>query len=195
MALKKSDFREIIKNQNATDEEKISEILELAHAEVDAIKTERDTLKTQLAEAQKGNSDKENEWKTKYESEHDAFEKYKSDQAQAAELTAKENAYKQLLTDAGVSNKLVDLVVRASAKQISDIKLKDGKIEGADELTKSIKAEYKDYIVDTQKKGADLPNPPKNDESNDFEKMSLGDKMAYANEHPDAPEVKTWLSK
>ena len=89
MALKKSDFREIIKNQNATDEEKISEILELAHAEVDAIKTERDTLKTQLAEAQKGNSDKENEWKTKYESEHDAFEKYKSDQAQAAELTAK----------------------------------------------------------------------------------------------------------
>lgn len=195
MALKKSDFREIIKNQNATDEEKISEILELAHAEVDAIKTERDTLKTQLAEAQKGNSDKENEWKTKYESEHDAFEKYKSDQAQAAELTAKENAYKQLLTDAGVSNKLVDLVVRASAKQISDIKLKDGKIEGADELTKSIKAEYKDYIVDTQKKGANLPNPPKNDESNDFEKMSLGDKMAYANENPDAPEVKAWLSK
>ena len=183
MALKKSDFREIIKNQNATDEEKISEILELAHAEVDSIKTERDTLKTQLAEAQKGNSDKENEWKTKYESEHDAFEKYKSDQAQAAELTAKENAYKQLLTDAGVSNKLVDLVVRASAKQISDIKLKDGKIEGADELTKSIKTEYKDYIVDTQKKGANLPNPPKNDESNDFEKMSLGDKMTYANEY------------
>lgn len=195
MALKKSDFREIIKNQNATDEEKISEILELAHAEVDAIKTERDTLKTQLAEAQKGNSDKENEWKTKYESEHDAFEKYKSDQAQAAELTAKENAYKQLLTDAGVSNKLVALVVRASAKQISDIKLKDGKIEGADELTKSIKAEYKDYIVDTHKQGANLPNPPKNDDSNDFVKMSLGDKMAYANEHPDAPEVKTWLSK
>lgn len=195
MALKKSDLRAVLKNENATDEEKISEILDLAHAEVDAIKTERDNLKTQLSEAQKGNSDKENEWKTKYESEHDAFEKYKADQAQAVELKAKENAYKQLLTDAGVSNKLVDLVVRASAKQISEIKLKDGKVEGADELTKSIKAEYKDYIVDTEKKGANLPNPPKNDESKDFEKMSLGDKMAYANEHRDAPEVKAWLSK
>ena len=100
-----------------------------------------------------------------------------------------------MLTDAGVSDKLVDLVVRASAKQISGIKLKDGKVEGAEELTKSIKAEYKDYIVDTQKKGANLQNPPKNDESNEFEKMSLGKKMEYANEHPDAPEVKTWLSK
>lgn len=195
MALKKSDLRAVLKNENATDEEKISEILDLAHAEVDAIKTERDNFKTQLDEAKNGNDTKTSEWKAKYESEHDAFEKYKADQAQAAELTAKENAYKQLLTDAGVSNKLVDLVVRASAKQISDIKLKDGKIEGAEELTKSIKTEYKDYIVDTQKKGANLPNPPKNDESNDFEKMSLGDKMAYANEHPDAPEVKTWLSK
>lgn len=195
MALKKSDLRAVLKNENATDEEKISEILDLAHAEVDAIKTERDNFKTQLDEAKNGNDTKTSEWKAKYESEHDAFEKYKADQAQAAELTAKENAYKQLLTDAGVSNKLVDLVVRASAKQISDIKLKDGKIEGADELTKSIKNEYKDYIVDTEKKGANLPNPPKNDESNDFEKMSLGDKMAYANEHPDAPEVKTWLSK
>lgn len=195
MALKKSDLRAVLKNENATDEEKISEILDLAHAEVDAIKTERDNFKTQLDEAKNGNDTKTSEWKAKYESEHDAFEKYKADQAQAVELKAKENAYKQLLTDAGVSNKLVDLVVRASAKQISDIKLKDGKIEGADELTKSIKTEYKDYIVDTQKKGANLPNPPKNDESNDFEKMSLGDKMAYANEHPDAPEVKTWLSK
>lgn len=195
MALKKSDLRAVLKNENATDEEKLSEILDLAHAEVDAVKTERDNLKTQLAEAQKGNSDKENEWKTKYESEHDAFEKYKADQAQAVELKAKENAYKQLLTDAGVSNKLVDLVVRASAKQISEIKLKDGKVEGADELTKSIKNEYKDYIVDTEKKGANLSNPPKNDESSDFEKMSLGDKMAYANDHPDAPEVKAWLSK
>lgn len=195
MALKKSDLRAVLKNENATDEEKISEILDLAHAEVDAIKTERDNLKTQLDEAKNGNDTKASEWETKYKNEHDAFEKYKADQAQAVELKAKENAYKQLLTDAGVSNKLVDLVVRASAKQISDIKLKDGKIEGADELTKSIKNEYKDYIVDTEKKGANLPNPPKNDESNDFEKMSLGDKMAYANEHRDAPEVKAWLSK
>ena len=46
MSLKKSDIRAVLKNENATDEEKIGEILDLLHGETD-------TLKAQIDEVQK----------------------------------------------------------------------------------------------------------------------------------------------
>ena len=46
MSLKKSDIRAVLKNENATDEEKIGEILDLLHGEAD-------TLKAQIDEVQK----------------------------------------------------------------------------------------------------------------------------------------------
>lgn len=82
-----------------------------------------------------------------YTAEHTAFSDYKTQQEKAQETTAKENAYKELLKNAGVSNQLIDLVAKASAKDIETLTLKDGKIEGADELTKTIRETYKDYIT------------------------------------------------
>ena len=46
---------------------------------------------------------------------------------------------------------------------LSEIKVKDGAIEGADDLVKSIKEDWADFIPTTQKVGANAPNPPKND--------------------------------
>lgn len=188
MGLKKSDIRAVLKNENATDEEKIGEILDLLHVETDQLKAELDDAKDSA-------KNKAGEWENKYNSEHTAFEDYKANETKAQETKAKENAYKELLTSAGVSNKLVDLVVKASAKEIEALTLKDGKIEGAEELTKSIKENYKDYITTTEQRGADTQNPPDNGGGSAFEKMSLSEKMEYANAHPDAPDVKAWLGK
>ena len=195
MGLKKSDIRAVLKNENATDEEKIGEILDLLHVETDQLKAELDDAKDSTKNGAGEWEAKAKEWEKKYNSEHTAFEDYKAQQDKAQETKAKENAYKELLTGAGVSNKLVDLVVKASAKEIEALTLKDGKIEGADELTKNIKETYKDYITTKHQQGADTHNPPDNGGGSDFEKMSLADKMEYANAHPDATEVKAWLGK
>jgi hypothetical protein len=195
MGLKKSDIRAVLKNENATDEEKIGEILDLLHVETDQLKAELDDAKDSAKNKAGEWETKAKEWETKYNSEHTAFEDYKANETREQETKAKENAYKELLTSAGVSNKLVDLVVKASAKEIEALTLKDGKIEGADKLTKSIKENYKDYITTTEQRGADIQNPPDNGGGSAFEKMPLSEKMEYANTHPDAPDVKAWLGK
>ena len=195
MGLKKSDIRAVLKNENATDEEKIGEILDLLHVETDSLKADLDAAKDSAKNGAGEWEAKAKEWETKYNSEHTAFEDYKAQESKAQETKAKENAYKELLTGAGVSNKLVDLVVKASAKEIEALTLKDGKIEGADELTKNIKETYKDYITTKHQQGADTHTPPDNNGGSDFEKMSLAEKMEYANTHPDAPDVKAWLGK
>lgn len=195
MGLKKSDIRAVLKNENATDEEKIGEILDLLHVETDQLKAELDDAKDSAKNKAGEWETKAKEWENKYNSEHTAFEDYKANETKMQESKAKENAYKELLTSAGVSNKLVDLVVKASAKEIEALTLKDGKIEGAEELTKSIKENYKDYITTTEQRGADIQNPPDNGGGSAFEKMPLSEKMEYANTHPDAPDVKAWLGK
>lgn len=195
MSLKKSDIRAVLKNENATDEEKIGEILDLLHGETDTLKAQIDEAKNSDTSKAKEWEDKAKEWEGKYTAERTAFSDYKTQQEKAQETTAKENAYKELLKNAGVSNKLIDLVAKASAKDIEALTLKDGKVEGAEELTKTIRETYKDYITTKTQQGADTHNPPDNGGGSDFEKMSLGDKMAYANQNPDAPEVKAWLGK
>lgn len=195
MGLKKSDIRAVLKNENATDEEKIGEILDLLHGETDTLKAQIDEAKNSDTSKAKQWEDKAKEWEDKYNAEHTAFSDYKTQQEKAQETTAKENAYKELLKNAGVSNKLIDLVAKASAKDIEALTLKDGKVEGVDELTKTIRETYKDYITTKLQQGADTPNPPDNGGGSDFEKMSLGEKMSYANENPNAPEVKAWLGK
>lgn len=195
MSLKKSDIRAVLKNENATDEEKIGEILDLLHGETDTLKAQIDEAKNSDTSKAKQWEDKAKEWEGKYNAEHTAFSDYKTQQEKAQETTAKENAYKELLKNAGVSNKLIGLVAKASAKDIEALTLKDGKVEGADELTKTIRETYKDYITTKLQQGADTPNPPDNGGGSDFEKMSLGEKMSYANENPNAPEVKAWLGK
>ena len=44
---------------------------------------------------------------------------------------------------------------------LSGVTVKDGAIEGADELAESIKSDWADFIVSTNTKGAPVPNPPK----------------------------------
>ena len=44
---------------------------------------------------------------------------------------------------------------------LSKVSVKDGAIEGADDLTEGIKADWADFIVSTNTRGANVPNPPK----------------------------------
>lgn len=82
------------------------------------------------------------------------------------ETTAKvKEAYKALLKDAGVSEKRLDSVLKVT--DISAMKLdKDGKLENASDLTKTIKSEWADFIEVKGEQGANPANPPDNNNGN-----------------------------
>lgn len=139
-------------------------------ADLDSIKEERDNYKkdaetlvsvqAELDKFKQGDSfeDKYNALKTEYDN-------FKND-VEAKETKAKiKDAYKELLKSANVSDKRLDTVLKVT--DFSAMKLdKDGKLEGADELTKSIKTEWADFIAKDGEKGADPANPPKGNPSN-----------------------------
>lgn len=191
--------RNFLKGMGLT-EEQVSAIIEEHVSTTNALKEQRDSNKDaaeQLKEVQKKLDELEAKgdggWQEKYEKEHSAFEAYKTAQKNAETLETKKNAFKSMLGEIGVSDKLVELVLKASNADIEKLELEDGKIKDLETIKATAKETYKDYITDEQNKGADTKNPPENQGGDEFEKMSLSDKMTYANEHPSAPEVVNWL--
>lgn len=156
------------------EDEKADEIIE-AHAEtVDALKAKAqeagdgagkaeelakqvEQLKKELEEAQKaGDPDG---LKAKYDKEHDAFEAYKAEVSAKEADREKRGLYRKLLVDAGVGQRHVDAVLRAS--DLSKVTVKDGALEGADELAKGIRDEWGDLIPGTSTQGSEPATPPK----------------------------------
>ena len=159
--------RKHLKSMGLT-EEQVDAIIDL-HLEVkndleEQIKTYKaDALKLQavqkeLDDLKKGDGE---DWKGKYDAEKAAHDKTKSDYA-AKETAAKvKSAYRAMLKEAGVADKYLDTVIKAT--DMSGMKLdKDGKLEGADDLSKSAKTEWADFIQTTTTKGASVATPPGN---------------------------------
>lgn len=169
MALKRSELRKIVKDADMTDEEKLTAVMDLLHSEVDDLKEEQDDLKEQLKKAQadlkdtqKDDGGDDSEWKKKYESERDAFKKFKDDQTAKDSRAAKEAAYKKLLEESKVSAKTIDNVLKVT--NFEEIELDDkGQIKDAAEVKKKIESDWSGFIESTQTKGANVKNPPAND--------------------------------
>lgn len=90
-----------------------------------------------------------------------SFDDYKADQAAKEAKAAKEAAYREVLKAAGIPEKRLAAVLRAS--DLSGVELdKDGKIKDVDKLTESIKTEWADFIPTTRTTGTNPANPPAN---------------------------------
>ena len=188
------------------EEDKIEQIIS-AHTEVtNALKEERDSLKEQAEQyatvkkelnelkKQTANADEKNPWKVKYDALKEEFDGYKSDIEKKQTEANKSKALRALLKDIGISEKRIEAVAKVT--DISSITLgEDGKIADADKLKKSLAEEWSDFIVSENEQGAKVATPPANNGGNNFDKMSLAEKMEYANNNPNAEEVKAWLSK
>ena len=95
-----------------------------------------------------------------YESLKTEYEKYKKDVQAKSERKAKEDAYKEILKDAGIPEKHFAKICKYS--DIDGLELDDdGKIKTAKDLLASIKEEWGDHIEKTGKKGAETATPPK----------------------------------
>lgn len=127
---------------------KMKSIEEDKQKEVDALKQE--------LEAKTSNGE---DWEKKYNSLAEEFDTYKADQTKKAEQIGKESAYKELLKEAGISEKRISSIMKVTS--LDDITLnKDGTIRDSEKLTNSIKEEWADFIVSTAQIGANVPTPP-----------------------------------
>ena len=171
MALTKTQITEILSKAGIPAENveaAIKSIMDGHLASVNALREERDKYKEdadKLPEVQKEldelTGEGDNSYKARYEKEHKDFEDYKAEQTAKETKANKTKAFRALLKEVGVSEKRLDAVVRASAPDIDGIELdKDGKIKDAENLTKTVKENWADFITKRESKGADSPNPP-----------------------------------
>jgi len=101
------------------------------------------------------------DWKDKYEKEHQSFEDYKTKVAQDAEAAKVEAAYRKLLTEEKVSDKAMTLIIAAKKAEFSKMKLKeDGTLDGVEDLKKEINEKYADFRVSQRQRGERVDNPP-----------------------------------
>lgn len=192
-------------NMPVDDIEKAAEEICSRHnTALDAIKEERDNYKTAaetVDAVQKELDDlkaqKDDGYKDKYEKEHADFEKYKADVVHKAELESKKTAFLEVLKDAGITKDTsIAKVLKYTDLDGEDFELDDkGKFKNAKAILKSVKDEWPEHITTDGTDGADVKHPPEHHDGSDFEKMSLADKMSYANAHPNDEAVKSWLGK
>ena len=150
--------------------EKIDEIIEAHTDTVNALKDEREKYKKDaeaLPAVQKelddlkaaAEKDQENPYKAQYEDLKKEYDQYKAD-VDAKETTAKKKeAYRSLLKQVGVSEKRLDTILKVSKYDSIELD-KDGAVKDAEDLKKSLKEEWADFIVQEETKGAETKTPP-----------------------------------
>lgn len=154
------------------EEAQIDQIIEMHTGVTNELKEERDKYKAdaeKLPTVQKElNELKENVAKQgdnpseeKYNELKKEFDEYKEKVESEKTTAKKESAYRELLKKAGILEKRIDTVVKASKPAIDAIEFdKDGNVEKADEIVESIKTEWDDLIPKESKQGAKTDNPP-----------------------------------
>ena len=183
--------------------DKIDEIITAHSDTVDALKEQRDSFEAEakrykedadkLADVQKELDElKKDSSKDDYAKLKKEYEDYKVKVEEEKERARKETAYREILKDAGIAEKNMAKVLKYT--DFGEIELgDDGKIVDAKKCIKAVKEEWPELIVTESTEGAKTSTPPNNTGGNAFEKMSLAEKMVYANENPNNEDVKAWL--
>ena len=122
--------------------------------------SEIDSLKEKLQNAEDSVTTAE-KYKKKYEDEAKAFSDYKDQQKAKDTRASKQEAYKSLLKEIGISDKWLSRALKGV--DFDGLELgEDGKIKNADKLTESIKTEWGDCIATEGTQGAETATPPSN---------------------------------
>ena len=174
--------RRLLKGMGLT-EDQMDTILE-AHTEtVDGLKgqvakykADAESVPELRKELEKAQADLEEEtkgsWKVKYDAMKEEYEGYKTEQAKKETHAAKESAYRELLRQAGVSEKRIAAVLKVTDVDSIDLDSK-GNVKNAEKISEDIKKEWSDFIVTSKTSGAETATPPENGAS----KMSKKDIM------------------
>lgn len=161
--------RSLLKALGLNDEQ-ISSIIE---AHTDTITGLKDSLKTAEEKAKRFDDvEKElnelkskgtEDYKKKYEEEHNAFETYKSDVTAKETKAAKEKAVSTYYESKNITGKNLAIAMRGSKAEIDGIELdENGKIKDTSALDTLVSDDFAGLVVTTKTVGADTPTPPKN---------------------------------
>ena len=168
------------------ENEKIDQIIEMHVESIDGLKAERDRYKSGAEEAEglrkqleeaKAAGEGAGEYEEKYKAKCKELDDYKAKVDGEAAEREKRGLYRKLLESAGVDPKRIDTVLKVS--DLSGVTVKDGAIEGADDLTESIKSDWADFIATTTVKGADVAHAPRGEGGKDINEMSTAEYMKY----------------
>ena len=168
----------IIRNEDLSPEEKEQQIMEGHIGVTDGLKDKIETLQAEADKAkdlqkQLDSKDGGEDWEAKWKEEHDAFENFKKQTAQDAEATKVRNAYRKLLIEEKIGEKRAEAILKVT--DFSKLKLtKDGKLEGEDDIRKSISEEWGEFQTTVTERGANVENPPHTSKST----MSKADILA-----------------
>ena len=148
-------------------EEQVGAIIEEHTNTIDGLKKDRDKYKAdaeKLPEVQKELDDLKkdtsaSDWEKKYNDEHSAFEKYKTDVADKEKSEKIKSAYKKLLNECKVGDKHIDSILRVT--DFSNMKLTDdGALDGVEALKEKIGSDWSGFITTTETKSSGNPDVP-----------------------------------
>ena len=151
------------------EDEKIDQIID-AHTEtVEALKQYKadaeklHTVENELEETKKSlKAFTDGDFEKKYNDLKAEYDEYKQAEESAKETAKKQNAYKEILKKAGISEKRMDAVLRVA--DLSKIEFdKDGNVKDSESLEKAVKEDWSDFIVTKGTQGAHTVTPPEND--------------------------------
>lgn len=130
--------------------------------------------------------------KTKYTAEKQAFDDFKKNIEHENNMHKVKDAYKALLKAQNVDEKRLDAILKVT--DFNGKKLdKEGKFENEKELVSAIKADWGDFIVTSEERGAQVETPPANSGGTTFkskdEIMKIKDTEERQKAIADNPEL------
>lgn len=160
--------RKSLKAMGLTDEQ-VDSIVEMHSETVDALK---EKLKAAEAKSEKLDgvqkelddlkANKGDDYKSKYEKEHSAFESYKKDVAAKETKAAKEAAVKAYFEGKNITGANLAIAMRGARDEIEAIELDGTNIKDTSALDTLVTGEFAGLVVTKTTQGANTATPPAN---------------------------------
>ena len=155
--------RDII-GENCTDEIE-NGIMALYLGVVDPMKDEISELKAKADQLDEVTKERDrlkagDDYKAKYEKEHQDFEDFKKSIAEKDEIATKESAAKAYFEEKGITGANLAIALRGAKDEINALKINDGKIADTASLDALIGGEYAGLVSTQETRGAKMATPP-----------------------------------
>lgn len=117
---------------------------------------------TQEGDKPKGEAKDGDDWKSKYEKEHNDFETYKKGVTEKEAKAAKEKAVKAYFEGKNITGANLDIAMRGCRDEIGAIELDGDKIKDTAALDALVNGTFAGLVVTKTVQGAQTANPPAN---------------------------------
>ena len=158
--------RKLLKGLGLTDEqvdtiiEAHTETVEGLKGDIQKYKDDAEKLPKVQKELDELKKDGGEDYKAKYDKEHQDFQAYKDGIAKKEAAAAKEKAARAYFESKGIPAKSMGLVIRGAKGEIDGLELDGEKIKDASALDSLLDGDYKGLIGKVKESGTNTQNPP-----------------------------------